>query len=282
MFDYFGANLVWDNFMYAVLLILLLWVLVAAGAYIIRKRRIERWLVVRITNLGNIEASFRLVLEDPNAVLRITFYHLRKRLPIFKESFASQPALAYAGASNSGEDHFSSSSKVSLPSFSLVNSISNMLTSFGSILPKEIGRPLQQAGSKIYRGQIKVGSAKSKFNRTTAYIPTRSSTNNAPPVVSVTQNQVLWAETPVIKPGDKLDIRIRLCSAAVEHDKSWSFRILSVATGSPLQEVVAQENQVNIKGGFLSHALFPQLLLLGLLAAALIALFWMRSTGYLF
>jgi hypothetical protein len=281
-----------STFELTVLLVLLVWLFMAFGASYLRKRRIERKLHLQIINQGNIDTRYRLRVEEPSGAMSIFFYHDSKRLPVLSPSVveqAAQPALAYASPGNAMEYSTSSPSKKRGTGGNFASSFSNMLTSIGTLLPASIGRPFLQAGSKIYRGQITVGHAKGKVKRTQGYIPSVPSSSSKPTAPSSQPTEVKpstyisadWAETPVIKPGQKVKLRVLLRPAWTGEDQTFPVRLLSTAAEAPAPQVVAQESQVQVKGGFLSHALYPQLLAFVLAAAAIVALFWMRSIGYL-
>jgi hypothetical protein len=282
-----------STFELAVLLALWGWLGAAAGAAFIRKKRTERELQVQITNQGNVESGYQLRVEEPSGAMQVRFYYNRKRLPLLilhGGDQASQPALAFASASNAPEVPAVPAPKKSVPDLSIAGSLASMLTSVGSMLPAKVGRPFLQAGSKIYSGQIKAGYTTGKVKRIKSYVPSvsfsspssSSPSSHSAEMAPVTHSGVAWVETPAIKPGETLKLHVLLRPAWSSQDQISPFQLLSYSGQASAPEPVMLEDKVQTKGGFLSHALYPQLLLFGLEAAVLLALFWLRSAGQLF
>jgi hypothetical protein len=268
----------------AVLLVVWFGLAMAYLAVYTRRKRIERRIRAEVTNLGNVSSRFQLRVENPGEAMGVVFYHNRRRLSwIAVEGTApAAPALAYASAGEAPQYQQESTAQKAAQGAGVLSSASSLLSGLGNILPRQLGRPFQQLGSRIYRGQMKVGVARSKVNRTMSYAPKVSSSGSptsTSSAASAADTSLIWAETPPVEPGESLTLSILLRPAWSGQDQVCAFRLLSFSPDAPASQVVAQESQVKVKGGFLSHALYPQLVALAVTAALLVVLFWMRSRG---
>jgi hypothetical protein len=270
-----------ETFECAVLLVVWFGLALAYLAIYMRRKRIERRIRAEVTNLGNVNSRFHLRVENPGEAIEVVFYHSRQRLPwIAVEGNApAAPALAYAAAGEVPQYQHESAAQKAAQGAGVLSSASSLLSGLGNILPRQLGRPFQQLGSRIYRGQMKVGVARSKVNRTMSYAPNISSSGSTVPTASTADTSIVWAETQSVDPGESLTLSVLLKPAWSGQDQVCAFRLLSISPDAPTAQVVAQESQVTVKGGFLSHAFYPQLVVLALTAALLVGLFWMRSRG---
>lgn len=271
---------------WAILLVLLVWLAAASVLIVWRKKRLERRLRLEFANLGNVETSYRVRLEDPQGLLQVRFFHNRQRLPLVSLSRpAPAQAEAFAFASVGDAREISVPRKSPWQNISLVGSISGMLTSVGSMLPGQVGKPLLQAGSKLHRGQMKYNYGRSKTERTIGFFSKGGQARQAAPPPAQETTLVVgdtWAVTPTVKPGEKLQIQVWLRSGWSAQDMIWPFRLFSCPAEESFTQPVVQEGQVQTRGGFFSHPFYPQLLVFGLAAAAVIFLFWVKSSGQLF
>jgi hypothetical protein len=272
-----------------VLLAVLIGLAAALGAASWRRRRLERRLSVEIANLGNSPSRFRLRIEDPALALQIRFFYERKPLQLISvETGEAQPApaLAFAAPAGGGEIPAQPVGRRIGSGLGIASTVSSLLMSIGNLLPSQVGRPLVQAGSKLYRGQMEVSYTQGKVDRTRGYFgkgkPRPAASQPAQAAAAATAAESLWAETPPVQPGEKLKIQVLLRSAWAAQDQLWPFRIYSYPVEAAQPEILHQESQVQTRGGFFSHALYPQLVIWLLTGAGVYLLFWLRNTGQLF
>jgi hypothetical protein len=265
----------------AVLLVVWFGLALAYLAVYVRRKRIERRMRAEITNLGNVSTRFHLRVEDPGGSMQVVFFHNRKRLPWIELEGAApaSPALAFAAAGEASQYPAETAAQKAAQGAWMLSSASSLLTGLGSILPPQLARPFQQVGSRINRGQMKAGVAKSKLSRTKSYASRISSGRQSAPAAGVHEPSPVWAETPPLAPGETLTLSVLLRPEWSGQDQVCAFRLLSFSPDAAAPQVVVQESQVKVKGGFLSHALYPQLVALAVTAALLVVLFWMRSRG---
>lgn len=281
MFTNIGLLEKLGSFECAVLLVVWFGLALAYLAVFARRKRVERRMRAEITNLGNVSTRFRLRVEDPGGSVQVGFFHNRRRLIgiALEGSAPASPALAYAAAGEAAQYPAETAAKKAVQGAGVLSAASSLLTGLGSILPRQLARPFQQVGSRLYRGQMKAGVAKSKLNRTAAYASRLSSGGPAAPAPEVHETSLVWAETPAVAPGETLTLSVLLRPEWSGQDQVCAFRLLSFSPDAAAPQVVVQESQIKVKGGFLSHALYPQLVVLAVTAALLVGLFWMRSRG---
>jgi hypothetical protein len=270
----------------AVLLAVLVGLALALALTIWRRKRTERKLRIELANLGNIETGYWLRLEDPTGELQVRFIYKRKLLPLVSAaSAAPAPAAAYAFAP-AGEvpDVSPPSTRPGFQGFNLAGSLSSMLTSLGSFLPGQFGRPLMRAGGRISSMQMKTRYYQGKAGRTQAFFSggKRAQRVGTAPAEALPVVSELWAVTPPVSPGEKLQIQILLRSGWAQQDQIWPFRLLSGPAETASLQPVIQEGQIQTRGGFFSHPLYPQMLVFALSAVVLLTLFYMKNNGVWF
>ena len=246
--------LVWVS----VIVVLIAIVLAILWVVSIRKRRLVSNLRVEIENQGNIDSRYQLLAEDPLGGLEFHFYRNGEPLQVLMKSndkgigSVAQNSAAVSPSRSSGD-----AGKVS-NAIGFTGAVANVIIGFGSLLPASIGRPILQAGNQLFQSSSNASRAQTvsqqaaelgKGPRPTEYPrPYQAGSENV-----VQTGGVAWAETPSVKPGEKILVDLRIQATYFKSDFTRTIQLKSCASEGARSQVITADGQVRVRGGFLSH-----------------------------
>ena len=279
--------MVWLTVVLIIIITICAMVLVAS----IRRRRLIRKIVLEITNQGNMDSRFHLRAEAAGGGL--TFKFMQNSQPLSEiyigggapvnpggQAAASQPARS----TNRGSD------KVGIW-ISLAAALSSVLTGLGYLLPASMGKPLISLGSSIYQGQSQASRAQMVSQQAASLRENASSAVSGDTsqgqvdynsTYTVAAPGVAWAETAPIPPGEKGLVDLIIQSVWISSDQARAFLLKSKSAEVENQALTVEDGLVNIRGGFWSRTVLPQLLILILAGILLFLVYWLYSRGMLF
>jgi hypothetical protein len=275
-------------FWFSVIVILILAFLAFYGAVRLRRRRFEHRLRLEITNQGNVESHYQLQAEEWSGQLQFRFTSGGNRLPEVIDSTAARAgSISAQPARANGSESESSLSGKAQKGMNLSYAMASLLTSLGTILPGSLGTRFYQAGSRMYSGSAQASRVQQVSSQATGLAA--SAKSSPPPGTSVpAQPQTaiqpeyshFWVETPPIQPGQMLAIDLLVRSAWTAQNAACPFKVISRSMESAQALVEVEEGQVNIRGGFWSHRVYPHLLILALTILAIFLAIWIaRANG---
>ena len=280
-------------FWFSVISILILTGLAIFWAVRLRRQRLERKLRLELSNKGNVESHFQLRVEELSGQLEFRFTYGGNRLPEVIEparqaSSGEQPVMVQSQSSqkSSGGSGMNVSGKAQ-KTMSLSYALASILSSVGTILPRSIGSPLIQAGSKLHRGQSQVSRVQQVGNQASSLAPgSRSSSTytaapaSQPQAAAEAAQGIVWVETPAVQPDTTLGVDLQVRSDYVAGDVIRSFQIKSRSTEGTHSRMILEDGQVEIRGGFWSHRIFPHILIITVAILALLLAIWIaRANG---
>jgi len=165
--------------------------------------------------------------------------------------------------------------------------LANVMIGAGSLMGG-FGKPIVQAGNKLFQGQVNAAKARKVSNDAAALsggtAPTGQYDYQTPGAEQASQARlsgVMWSETAVIKAGSKLVVDLKVHAAYFPRDLAHPFKLKSrPSEGSNPPEVVT-DGMVQIRGGFLSHKFYPPVTIIGTSALFLAFVYWLVRIGVL-
>jgi hypothetical protein len=253
----------------------------------LRKKRLQRELLLEISNQGNVESRYELRAEDPNGALEFQFSAGGQRLPGSEASQVATTEEAGRPVSSPGPGAAAGARQTADRAIGLSGTIANALSSLSLILPGSSGSQLGRMATRMRSTQMKAGRVQRLPDRATAAARsvTPSAKASAAQQSSTASGETPgWVQTPYLKPGEALAVALRVSfarSAAYGQSQQWPFRVIS--RSAELQEAVpvVEESSVQMAGGFWTLRYLPYLVILAAAVALLLLAFWLAYTGVL-
>ena len=155
----------------------------------------------------------------------------------------------------------------------LSGGISGFLMTIAGFLPSRLRSPLIRASSQVYQGQVQGRRVQELSNtlRSPGGTPQQQPSGKMTLQDKFSSITERWAETPVIKPGDTLVVDLVVKSIRSGGRTGWPFQLLSRSMEGENSPVVVQEGIVHLPGGFWTHRVYPNLLIIASAFILLIA-----------
>jgi hypothetical protein len=236
---------------------------------------------IEIENQGNVESRYQLLAEDELGGLTFHFYQNGEPLHgIVKsdgKSVAMAPPAPSAAPSRSKGEGVENA-------IGFTGALANVMIGAGSLMGK-YGKPLVTAGNKLFQGQVNAAKAQT-VSKQAAALSTgtdRSQYNyqTQQQAAAAPLSGVFWAETTPVKPGEKLLVDLKVQASYFKSDMSREIKLTSYpAEGINPPEATAN-GILQIRGGFLSHKLYPSLTIIGTSTLLLAFIYWLVRIGVL-
>jgi hypothetical protein len=271
----------------------------------VRKARLQARVRLEISNEGNIESCYDLRAEDPQGVLQFRFtlngdslaVHGRaatSQVPV--QSKASRPARSQPAAETGGVRQRAGGV------IQMGGAVAGLLSMVGSLLPRSVGIPLQQKASEIRRVQAQASYAQQVPNqmawlKSSAQRSVPGAASRPPAAVKerpapaargagasgdeAPYEGAAWAQTPTVQPGETLAVELLIRSASPASNQRHPYRIISRAAGQAQADPVSEEGSAQIRGGFWARRFLPSAIILVIMIALLLLVYWLASSGAL-
>jgi hypothetical protein len=267
------------------------------------QRKARRSLVkVFLTNEGNLRGRVNLRGESSGSELTFRFALNGASLPVTYTpgpsamgAAAGPPAVAYAPAAQEAPASYTVPEPSGLPLASLV---ADLLMGVGYILPGSAGQSLMGAASRIRYGQAVTDRAGKVVGRVSAVAGSTAKTGQqiaskvgggaaaagpagnpqtAQGVTAASGTAVTWWQTPLLEPGETLELGMTITPAGSAGTQMAGFRIVSRAAESDDAVAVVNEATVRIGGASGLGRWIPYISVIFLAIVAMASLAVVRS-----
>lgn len=264
----------------------------------LRKRYLQRTVLLELVNQGNVRSRYQLRAADWAGALAFRFSLAGDRLPVvevFEGDRREVPAVAPALERMAAPRLAPAGTPGAMGGLQKADQVmrtgsvwASTLSALGTMLPHALGAPLLRAASRIQQGQIRVGRVQ-QAGRQVGSLGAKAAAHAGPkvapseaPVRSAGRGEAQpWAETPSVAPGEALTLELLILSASASKDQQHSFEVVSRSIEGGDETQVVQEGSVLIRGGFWARRFVPQLIILALAVLALLLVTWAASEGIL-
>jgi hypothetical protein len=271
--------------------------LVVAGR--VQKSCLQARVRLEICNEGNIKSCYDLRAEDPQGILQFQFTLDGDSLPVHGSVAAAQSPTGREAGRQVPSKPAPETGGVRQKAGGMIQmggAVAGLLSMIGSLLPRSVGIPLQQRASEIRRVQAQASYAQQVPNQM-AWI--KSSASRAVPGMAAPKpaagqpaspvapgdealsDGVTWAQTPTVQPGETLAIELLIRSASPTSNQHHAYRIISRSADRMLAAPVAEESGAQIRGGFWARRFLPSTIIVVIMIALLLLVYWLASTGAL-
>jgi hypothetical protein len=269
---------------------------------------------LEISNLGNVKSRYDLRAQDPAGALKFRFtldgIALPQRQVVSAMETAGQvspiPASVAAASSDDDSDAEPATQSISAGNVSsFAGGIADLLYAFGYLLPRSVGEPLLQLGSRLRQGQYTAYRAQQARDQA-AYVatsvpgrkaqraaPISTVTSPAPPAavpaatqaVSSTAPMHVWVQSPFVEPGETctVDLHIEPVRVLQPQPMDCAFKVMSRSVDQQDAPWTTDEWTVRVDSLAALSRNTPLLIVLGVVVVGLIlaAAFCVNSAGIL-
>ncbi len=201
---------------------------------IIKGRKSRAICRLEISNVGNVKSRYDLRAQDPAGALKFKFTLDGAVLPqrqvvsavetALYEQVSPAPASVAVASSDDATDATPAVSAANVSSFA--GGIADLLYAFGYLLPRSVGEPLLQLGSRLRQGQYtayRAQQARDQAAYVATSVPGRKAQRAAPiptltsPAVpaatqamSSTAPMHVWVQSPFVEPGETCTVELHI------------------------------------------------------------------------
>lgn len=246
-----------------------------------QKRRSVHALPVTLTNEGNISTTYQLRLEEPSGELKWIFKHGRKKLEegVLEEVVAVQPK---PGQTRKGQNRAEDDSKLR-QGYDRAQGIGNLFAGFlntlSLLLPGSAGRQTSNVARDIRYTQAtahRIDNLQDSAGRLGQNLSGKGTpTQPGGSARSAEQQEVItrkipYAETPLVEPGESLQLELLLTPKRPFHKQVYPFFLYSKPASQPLSHWQVDESVLKVKGLLWIWRTLPYIVFILLLAGILL------------
>lgn len=275
---------------------------------IVKGRKSRTICRLEISNLGNVKSRYDLRAQDSAGALKFKFTLDSAVLPqqqvvsametALYEQVSPAPASVAVASSDDATDVEPATPAVSAANVSsFAGGIADLLYAFGYLLPRSVGEPLLQLGSRLRQGQYTAYRAQQARDQA-AYVatsvpgrkaqraaPRGASTLTSAPTLPAKSPMHVWVQSPFVEPGETCTVELHIEPVRVLQPQPMdcAFNVMSRSVDQQDAPWTTDEWTVRVDSLAALSRNTPLLIVLGVVVVGLIlaAAFCVNSAGIL-